>query len=683
MQMGPPLLIDQAQHHLALHLAHDVGAELLLAVVEVVAAGLADQLRQIGVRRGRLQALGIHAAGPQAGQLGPQGGTVPLLGMLRRAVGADGAAHRGVEVLQRLGPQVGAVEDLGPAPVDDLALLVHHLVVLEDVLAGLGVALLDGVLGPLDGLGDHAGLDGHVLGQGLVHHPVHGAGGEAAHQLVLQRQVEAALAGVALAPGAAPQLVVDAAALVALGAEHVQPAQLQHLLALGVGGGLVLGGELGEALRPLGVGLLKALGPQVAPGQALGVAAQQDVDAPPGHVGGHRHRAQPACLGDDLGLAVVLLGVEHLMGYALLVEQARQLLGLLHRHGSHQHRLAPPAALADVVGAGLELGVLGLVDEVGPVVADHRPVGGHAHHVQVVGGGELAGLGLGRAGHAGQAVVHPVVVLQGDGGQRLVLLLDGHPLLGLHGLVQPVGPAPPLQHPAGELVDDLHLAAVHDVVAVSPVQLLGPQRGLQLVHQVLGDQVVEVVDAEHPLDRVDAVLQRRHRALLLVDLVVDVALQAPGDGREADVELGRVGHLAADDQRGAGLVDEDRVDLVHDAVVVAPLDLLGPGHGHVVAQVVETELVVGAVGDVAGVLGPLELGAAVAGHDQPDAQAEPLVELAHPFGVASGQVVVDGDHVDALAGQAGEVDGQGGGEGLALAGAHLGHRAPVQRRAAH
>jgi hypothetical protein len=101
----------------------------------------------------------------------------------------------------RLVAQVGAVEDLVAALVDHLALLVHHLVVLEDVLADLGVALLDGVLGPLDGLGDHLGLDRHVVGQGLAHHPVHGAGGEEAHQVVLEGQVEAALARVALAAG--------------------------------------------------------------------------------------------------------------------------------------------------------------------------------------------------------------------------------------------------------------------------------------------------------------------------------------------------------------------------------------------------------------------------------------------------------------------------------------------------
>ena len=391
--------------------------------------------------------------------------------------------------------------------------------------------------------------------------PVHGADREPAHEIVLQRQVEPALAGVALAPGPAPQLIVDAAALVALRAEHVQPSELQHLLALGVGRGPVLGGEFGQTLGPFGRGFVEALAPQVAPGQALGVATQEDVDAAPGHVGGHGHRSEPSRLGHDLGLAMVLLGVQHLVGDALLVEQAGQLLGLLDRDGAHQHRLTLLVALAYVLGARRELGVLGLVDEVGPIAADHRSVGGNAHHVQVVGGRELAGLRLGRARHARETLVHAVVVLQGDGGQRLVLLLDGHPLLGLDGLMKPVGPAPPLQHPAGELVDDLHQAVLHDVVAVPPVELLGSQRSLQLMHQVLGHHVVEVVHTEHPLDRVHSLLEGGDRALLLVHLVVDVALQAPGDAGEADVELGRVGHLAADDQRGAGLVDEDRVDL--------------------------------------------------------------------------------------------------------------------------
>ena len=102
---------------------------------------------------------------------------------------------------------------------------------------------------------------------------------------------------------------------------------------------------------------------------------------------------------------------------------------------------------------------------------------------------------------------------------------------------------------------------------------------------------------------------------------------------------------------------------------------------HVVAQVVEAELVVGAVGDVAGV-GLLALLVVEPVHDGADAEAQEAVDPAHPLGVAGGEVVVDGDDVDAQARQGVEVDRQGRHQGLALAGAHLGDAALVQHHAA-
>ena len=61
---------------------------------------------------------------------------------------------------------------------------------------------------------------------------------------------------------------------------------------------------------------------------------------------------------------------------------------------------------------------------------------------------------------------------------------------------------------------------------------------------------------------------------------------------------------------------------------------------HVVAQVVEAEFVVGAVGDV-GAVGVLALLVVQVVHDHAHAQAQELVEAAHPFRVALGQVIVD------------------------------------------
>jgi len=88
-----------------------------------------------------------------------------------------------------------------------------------------------------------------------------------------------------------------------------------------------------------------------------------------------------------------------------------------------------------------------------------RSVGGDDDHVQVVDLGELLRLGVGGAGHARELGVHAEVVLDGDGGQRLVLLLDLDLFLRLHRLVQPVAPPPPRHQAAGELVHDDDLAS--------------------------------------------------------------------------------------------------------------------------------------------------------------------------------------------------------------------------------
>src|SRR5438309_6192762 len=54
---------------------------------------------------------------------------------------------------------------------------------------------------------------------------------------------------------------------------------------------------------------------------------------------------------------------------------------------------------------------------------------------------------------------------------------DLHAFFGLDCLVQTLRPASALEHSAGELVDDLHLAVLDDVVLVALVELFRLQRG--------------------------------------------------------------------------------------------------------------------------------------------------------------------------------------------------------------
>ncbi len=111
---------------------------------------------------------------------------------------------------------------------------------------------------------------------------------------------------------------------------------------------------------------------------------------------------------------------------------------------------------------------------------------------------------------------------------------------------------------------------------------------------------------------------------------------------------------------------------------MAALDLPLLLERHVVAQVVEPELVVRAVGDVGEVglaLGRLGLSGEHDVHGQPEEAVDP----SHPVGVALGQVLVDRDDVHAPAREGVEVHRHRRGERLALTGLHLRDVAVVQR----
>ena len=62
-----------------------------------------------------------------------------------------------------------------------------------------------------------------------------------------------------------------------------------------------------------------------------------------------------------------------------LLELVGDPLGLLDRHGADQHRLPALVAILDLLDYGVELFVLGLVNDVVMVDADHRLVGRRDH----------------------------------------------------------------------------------------------------------------------------------------------------------------------------------------------------------------------------------------------------------------------------------------------------------------
>ena len=107
--------------------------------------------------------------------------------------------------------------------IDDFALAVDHVIVLDHALANIKVVTFDADLRLLDGLADHAVFDRFVFREaGGFHQALHIVVGEALHEFIVEAEEKTGLAGVALTAGATSQLIVNAARLVAFGAKHEQ-----------------------------------------------------------------------------------------------------------------------------------------------------------------------------------------------------------------------------------------------------------------------------------------------------------------------------------------------------------------------------------------------------------------------------------------------------------------------------
>ena len=99
-----------------------------------------------------------------------------------------------------------------------------------------------------------------------------------------------------------------------------------------------------------------------------------------------------------------------------------------------------------------------------------------------------------------QFLVHAEVVLEGDGGQGLVLALDFDVFLGFDGLMQAIRPAAAGHEASRELVDDDDFAVLDDVLDVALVEGVGLDGGIDVMLEVPVLGIGNVSDAQKLLD---------------------------------------------------------------------------------------------------------------------------------------------------------------------------------------
>src|SRR5262249_16113888 len=411
------------------------------------------------------------------------------------------------------------------------------------------------------------------------------------------------------------------------------------------------------------------------------IAAQENVGTAAGHVGGDGDGAFAAGLSHDAGFAFVLLCVQDLMRNAGFFENVGDGFGFLDGDGADENGLAAIMIVLDAVGErvvflqdavddGLELFFFGAIDDVGIFNSNERAVGGNDHDVELINFFEFGGFGFRCTGHAGKFLVHPEVVLEGDRGEGLVFALNLHAFLGFNRLMQTIGPAAAGHLSSGEFIHDDDFAVFVDVVDVVFIKRVRAQRLVDVMDDFHVRGIVKVAKTQQAFGLADAFFGQRRSAVLFVDGVVNVLDQLGDDLAHAVVLVRGFFGRTGNDQRGAGFVDQNRVDFVHDGELMAALNTVRDVVLHVVAEIVEAVLVVGAVGDIR-TIGSAALVVVQIVDDNADREAEATIEWTHPFRVAASEIVVDGDDVNATTGQRIQDGGKCGDESLSFTGFHF------------
>ena len=216
--------VDGPQHHQTFHEPHLFRADLLLP-------GLVGRFRIFRQDLSDLDSAQlvnlffvaqVRGQGTDHLQLSHQIGHVPVVGVAAGKVPVHDVLELLAEHAQDLTFEIVTGKNVVPVGVNDSTLVVQYIVIFQEVLPHVEVVAFDLHLGVADGLGNPFILNGGIfIHPGPAHQRLDAVSSETAHQFVFQGDIELGAARVALTPGPASELVVDAPGVVMLGANDV------------------------------------------------------------------------------------------------------------------------------------------------------------------------------------------------------------------------------------------------------------------------------------------------------------------------------------------------------------------------------------------------------------------------------------------------------------------------------
>ena len=199
-----------------------------------------------------------------------------------------------------------------------------------------------------------------------------------------------------------------------------------------------------------------------------------------------------------------------------------------------------------------------------------------------------------------------------------------------------------------KFVNDYDFALlIYDIILIEFHYIVGAEGVVYIMVKLDILYVRKVVDREETLGFRYAVFGKRNRLFLLVEVDI-VRFKRLCEAVSHDVHFAGLAAAAGNNKRGTGFVDKNRVYLVDNTEVKRTLNFVALINNHIVAKVIETELVIRSVSYIAVVCGALCV--VIHARDR-NAYGEPeeTVNFAHPFRVAACEVIVYRNDVNALA----------------------------------
>ena len=281
-------------------------------------------------------------------------------------------------------------------------------------------------------------------------------------------------------------------------------------------------------------------------------------------------------------------------------------------------------------------------------------------------------------------------ILERDRRHRLCLTLNINMFLGLQSLMQAIRKTPAFHDTACKTVHQHHGAVFDHVIPVTLIQRMCLQSHLHMMaeHQML--RIGIILQIQNLLNLSDTPVRQVHAAVFFIDHIIAGLLSSIAGQRIQLADLTRTcaalqllhqvitlpvklqsrAFHAGDNQRRPGLVDQYRIDFVHDRIKKTPLHAALLIHRHVITQIVEPQFIVRHIRDIAGIC-LLTAQQVHSLQNHAHRYTEKPVDPSDIHRITVGQIIIDGHNMHATARQTHQIRRKSCHKGLTLASLHL------------